>query len=142
MEFLKSLVPAVISGDGGVTGLGAATEVLPRDTGPRLLRMKRLGLLTMGHTIEEDQEGLAQSTRLSRLYRHRQKGTDGNKQVVEREREREQQPPPQQHGECRGREQEEAAIATGQGLMGNSGPPANQFHLGTPPQSTITVIDP
>ena len=71
-----------------MTGLGAATEVLPRDTGPRLLRMKRLGLLTMGHTIEEDQEGLAQSTRLSRLYRHRQKGTDGNKQVVERERER------------------------------------------------------
>lgn len=27
---------------------------LPRETGPRLLRMKRLGLLVMGQTIEED----------------------------------------------------------------------------------------
>lgn len=42
MEFLKSLVPAAISGEA------------PIETGPRLLRMKRLGLLAMGHTIEED----------------------------------------------------------------------------------------
>lgn len=50
MEFLKSLVPAVISGDGPSEHGGA----LPRETGPRLLRMKRLGLLAMGQTIEED----------------------------------------------------------------------------------------
>ncbi|XP_067453720.1 protein furry homolog-like isoform X6 [Thunnus thynnus] len=50
MEFLKSLVPAVISGEGPIEHGGA----LPRETGPRLLRMKRLGLLAMGQTIEED----------------------------------------------------------------------------------------
>uniref|UniRef100_A0A3Q1CP11 Furry homolog, like n=1 Tax=Amphiprion ocellaris TaxID=80972 RepID=A0A3Q1CP11_AMPOC len=50
MEFLKSLVPAVISGDGSVENGGA----LPKETGPRLLRMKRLGLLAMGQAIEED----------------------------------------------------------------------------------------
>lgn len=50
MDFLKSLVPAVISGEGPIEHGGA----LPKDTGPRLLRMKRLGLLVMGHTIDED----------------------------------------------------------------------------------------
>ncbi|XP_034439631.1 protein furry homolog-like isoform X7 [Hippoglossus hippoglossus] len=49
MEFLKSLVPAAISGEGPSEHGGA----LPRETGPRLLRMKRLGLLVMGQTIEE-----------------------------------------------------------------------------------------
>ncbi|XP_067370555.1 protein furry homolog-like isoform X5 [Channa argus] len=53
MEFLKSLVPGVISGE-GATEHGAA---LPRETGPRLLRMKRMGLLAMGQTIEEDPVG-------------------------------------------------------------------------------------
>lgn len=50
MEFLKSLVPAVISGE-GPTDLDGA---VPRDTGPRLLRIKRLGLMVMGQTIDED----------------------------------------------------------------------------------------
>uniref|UniRef100_A0A8C4H0C4 Furry homolog, like n=1 Tax=Dicentrarchus labrax TaxID=13489 RepID=A0A8C4H0C4_DICLA len=50
MEFLKSLVPAVISGEGPIEHGGA----VPRDSGPRLLRMKRLGLLVMGQTIDED----------------------------------------------------------------------------------------
>lgn len=50
MEFLRSLVPAAISGEGPIEHGGA----LPRETGPRLLRMKRLGLLVMGQTIEED----------------------------------------------------------------------------------------
>lgn len=50
MEFLRSLVPSAISGEGSIEHGGA----LPRDTGPRLLRMKRLGLLAMGQTIEED----------------------------------------------------------------------------------------
>ncbi|XP_058494986.1 protein furry homolog-like isoform X4 [Solea solea] len=50
MEFLRSLVPTVISGEGSTDHWGA----LPRDTGPRLLRMKRLGLLAMGQTVEED----------------------------------------------------------------------------------------
>uniref|UniRef100_A0A3Q3MFV8 Furry homolog, like n=1 Tax=Mastacembelus armatus TaxID=205130 RepID=A0A3Q3MFV8_9TELE len=50
MEFLKSLVPAVISGEGPTEHGGA----LPRETGPRLLRIKRVGLLAMGQTIDED----------------------------------------------------------------------------------------
>uniref|UniRef100_A0A3Q0T083 Furry homolog, like n=1 Tax=Amphilophus citrinellus TaxID=61819 RepID=A0A3Q0T083_AMPCI len=50
MDFLKSLVPAVISGEGSTEHGG--TE--PREPGPRLLRVKRLGLLSMGQTIEED----------------------------------------------------------------------------------------
>ncbi|KAJ7986512.1 hypothetical protein DPEC_G00340640 [Dallia pectoralis] len=62
MEFLRSLVPASISGEGGAMDTGGA---LPRETGPRLLRMKRLGLLAMGQTIEEDQDGLV-STSIAR----------------------------------------------------------------------------
>lgn len=50
MDFLKSLVPAVISGEVATEHGGG----LHRETGPRLLRMKRMGLLAMGHTIEED----------------------------------------------------------------------------------------
>lgn len=50
MEFLKSLVPNVISGE-GVSDYGGA---ILKQTGPRLLRMKRLGLLAMGQAIEED----------------------------------------------------------------------------------------
>ncbi|XP_029606709.1 protein furry homolog-like isoform X4 [Salmo trutta] len=59
MEFLRSLVPAAISWDGGALESGGG---LPRETGPRLLRMKRLGLLAMGQTIEEDQEGLVSTS--------------------------------------------------------------------------------
>lgn len=71
MEFLKSLVPAVISGDGPIEH-GAA---LPRETGPRLLRMKRLGLLAMGQTIDEDQvDPVTSSSRLARPRRTRLKG--------------------------------------------------------------------
>lgn len=74
MEFLKSLVPAVISGDGPSDHGGA----LPRETGPRLLRMKRLGLLAMGQTIEEDVVEVNPGTASSRpilSYRARLKGT-------------------------------------------------------------------
>ncbi|XP_041646853.1 protein furry homolog-like isoform X11 [Cheilinus undulatus] len=75
MEFLKSLVPAVISGEGSVEHGGA----LPRDTGPRLLRMKRLGLLAMGQTIEEDLvdpngDYGVESSRPTRVKRTRLKG--------------------------------------------------------------------
>ncbi|KAM6938418.1 protein furry homolog-like isoform 1-T1 [Lycodopsis pacificus] len=49
MEFLKSLVPGGMSGEGPVDHGGG----LPRDTGPRLLRIKRLSLLAMGQTAEE-----------------------------------------------------------------------------------------
>ncbi|KAK9518921.1 hypothetical protein VZT92_021687 [Zoarces viviparus] len=49
MEFLKSLVPGGMSGEGPVDHGGG----LARDTGPRLLRIKRLGLLAMGQTTEE-----------------------------------------------------------------------------------------
>ncbi|XP_061593947.1 protein furry homolog-like isoform X4 [Cololabis saira] len=50
MEFLKSLVPAAISGEGTVEHGGS----LPKEPGTRLLRMKRLGLLAMGQTVEEE----------------------------------------------------------------------------------------
>lgn len=50
MDFLKSLVPAVISGEGSAEQFGA----IPRETGPRLISIKRLGLLVMGQTIDED----------------------------------------------------------------------------------------
>ncbi|KAK1896358.1 Phospho-N-acetylmuramoyl-pentapeptide-transferase [Dissostichus eleginoides] len=50
MEFLKSLVPGSMSGESP----GDHGGVLPRDSGPRLLRMKRLSLLSMGQTIEEE----------------------------------------------------------------------------------------
>lgn len=74
MEFLKSLVPTVISGDGG--GAVESGGLLPRETGPRLLRVKRLSLLSMGPTIEEDHEVSVQNSRLSRLIRHRAKGIE------------------------------------------------------------------
>ncbi|KAM7388598.1 hypothetical protein PAMP_024763 [Pampus punctatissimus] len=76
MEFLKSLVPAVISGEGPIEHGGA----LPRETGLRLLRMKRLGLLAMGQTIDEDPVDLKEvdlvigSSRLVRSNKTRLKG--------------------------------------------------------------------
>lgn len=77
MEFLKSLVPAVISGEGPIEHGGA----LARETGPRLLRMKRLGLLAMGQTIGEDPVDLVKevdpvigSSRLARSHKTRLKG--------------------------------------------------------------------
>ncbi|XP_076873220.1 uncharacterized protein LOC143523009 [Brachyhypopomus gauderio] len=65
MDFLKSLV---ISGDGG--GASEAAGSSPRETGPRLLRMKRLSLLAMGQTIEEDQEDLGPASCPPPLPRH------------------------------------------------------------------------
>lgn len=50
MEFLRSLVPAVISGEGSAEQFGA----LPRETGPRLISIRRLGFLAMGQTVDED----------------------------------------------------------------------------------------
>lgn len=49
MEFLKSLVPVIISGE--------QEGAMARDPGSRLLQMKRLGLLVMGQTIDEDPVG-------------------------------------------------------------------------------------
>lgn len=71
MEFLKSLVPTVISGDGGLpaTDVGG---VCPRETGPRLLRVKRL----VSQANEEEQDGSSLTNRPAvRLQRHRAKGT-------------------------------------------------------------------
>lgn len=78
MEFLKSLVPAIISGDGSAEQDEAGSSY----TGPRLLRMKRLALLVMGQTIDEDQvdkmievnPGIG-SSRPARRNRTRLKGT-------------------------------------------------------------------
>uniref|UniRef100_A0A667Y7E7 Furry homolog, like n=1 Tax=Myripristis murdjan TaxID=586833 RepID=A0A667Y7E7_9TELE len=83
MEFLKSLVPAVISGDGPIEHGGA----LPRETGPRLLRMKRLGLLAMGQTIDEDQvDPATSSSRLARPSRRRLKASAPVSSSVSRRR--------------------------------------------------------
>ncbi|XP_051952378.1 protein furry homolog-like isoform X2 [Xyrauchen texanus] len=75
MEFLKSLVPTVISGDGGLlaTDSGGAC---PRETGPRLLRMRRLGLQPFAQANEEEQDGSSQTIRPAvRLQRHRAKAS-------------------------------------------------------------------
>ncbi|KAF0042430.1 hypothetical protein F2P81_005962 [Scophthalmus maximus] len=89
MEFLKSLVPAVMSGEGTVEHGGA----LPRETGPRLVRMKRLGLLAMGQTIEEDPVGPVievgpriSSSRPARSYRTRFKASAPVSSSVSRRR--------------------------------------------------------
>lgn len=71
MEFLRSLVPAVISGDVGAVESGGA---LPRETGPRLLRMKRL--LAIGQTTEEDQQGLVNNSTTRPIRSNHIKGTD------------------------------------------------------------------
>lgn len=75
MEFLRSLVPTVISGDGVATEPGGS---LPRETGPRLLKVKRLGLLTMGSTIEEEPQDpvLSNLARPPRSGRTRLKGIE------------------------------------------------------------------
>ncbi|KTG43896.1 hypothetical protein cypCar_00020228 [Cyprinus carpio] len=70
MEFLKSLVPTVISGDGGLPATDAG-GVCPRETGPRLLRVKRL----VSQANEEEQDGSSLTNRPAvRLQRHRAKG--------------------------------------------------------------------
>uniref|UniRef100_A0A3Q1ITR4 Uncharacterized protein n=1 Tax=Anabas testudineus TaxID=64144 RepID=A0A3Q1ITR4_ANATE len=79
MEFLKSLVPAVISGEGATEHGGA----LPRETGPRLLRMKRMGLLAMGQTIEEDPVG-AQTSLTDHKFRHSAASTPVSSSVSRR----------------------------------------------------------
>ncbi|TRZ00737.1 hypothetical protein DNTS_035695 [Danionella cerebrum] len=71
MEFLKSLVPTVISGESGLPPVDVGS-VGSREPGPRLLRMKRL----ISQTIEEEHDGPAQAARpVVRLQRHRFKGT-------------------------------------------------------------------
>ena len=58
MEFLRSLVPTVISGEGVAPETALSREkgaaALPRETGPRLLSMRRLSLLAMGSTVQEE----------------------------------------------------------------------------------------
>lgn len=77
MEFLKSLVPTVISGDGGMQAADTA-GVCPRETGPRLLRMKRLI-----SSNEEEQDGSSPPSRpVVRLQRHRVKGNDWNEKGI------------------------------------------------------------
>ncbi|ROL50991.1 hypothetical protein DPX16_14522 [Anabarilius grahami] len=77
MEFLKSLVPTVISGDGGLPATDAG-GVWPRETGPRLLRMKRL----VSQANEEEYDGSTPTSRPAvRLQRHRAKGFK-HKQII------------------------------------------------------------
>nr|XP_057928166.1 protein furry homolog-like isoform X1 [Doryrhamphus excisus] len=80
MDFLKNLVP----GGGQVPNVHGPLEhggaALPREPGSRLLRLRRPGLLAMGHAIEEDPEGLAidypvnASSRPLRISKMRLKG--------------------------------------------------------------------
>ncbi|XP_075278137.1 protein furry homolog-like isoform X3 [Opisthocomus hoazin] len=51
MEFLKKIVPTVVSGD-VVLDVGGTT----RESSPRLLRMRRVRLFSLGQTIDEDEE--------------------------------------------------------------------------------------
>ncbi|XP_065113196.1 protein furry homolog-like isoform X3 [Paramisgurnus dabryanus] len=75
MEFFKSLVPTVISGDGGMPASDAGGVWL-RDTGPRLLRMKRLGVQTVAQVNEEEQEGSTPTGRPAvRFQRYRGKAS-------------------------------------------------------------------
>ncbi|XP_051954043.1 protein furry homolog-like isoform X4 [Xyrauchen texanus] len=75
MEFLKSLVPTVISGDGGLQATDSGGAWL-RETGPRLMRMRRLGLQTFAPANEEDQDGYSWTSRPGvRLQRHRAKAS-------------------------------------------------------------------
>ncbi|XP_074722252.1 protein furry homolog-like isoform X10 [Strix uralensis] len=51
MEFLKKIVPTVISGD-VVLDVGSTS----RESSPRLLKMRRVRLFSLGQTIDEDEE--------------------------------------------------------------------------------------
>lgn len=51
MEFLKKIVPTVASGE---VVLDAGSTA--RESSPRLLKMRRVRLFSLGHTIDEDEE--------------------------------------------------------------------------------------
>lgn len=51
MEFLKKIVPTVASGD-VVPDVGSTA----RESSPRLLKMRRVRLFSLGQTIDEDVE--------------------------------------------------------------------------------------
>lgn len=51
MEFLKKIVPTVVSGD-VVPEVGSTA----RESSPRLLKMRRVRLFSLGQTIDEDDE--------------------------------------------------------------------------------------
>lgn len=50
MEFLKKIVPTAASGD--VLDVGSPA----RESSPRLLKMRRVRLFSLGQTIDEDEE--------------------------------------------------------------------------------------
>lgn len=75
MDFLKSLVPTAVSGEVNLEeGGGSSPSPGFRETGPRLLRVKRLNLLSMGQAVEEGPEGPARGPKLIRSNRNRLKG--------------------------------------------------------------------
>ncbi|KAJ8377114.1 hypothetical protein SKAU_G00076940 [Synaphobranchus kaupii] len=62
MDFLKSLVPAAAVGEGVLD-----TGVVLRDVAPRLLRVKRLALLSRGQAIDEGPQGPPRAPKRTRL---------------------------------------------------------------------------
>ncbi|KAI1888720.1 hypothetical protein AGOR_G00171640 [Albula goreensis] len=64
MDFLKNFVPTVESGEGPLEALPLA---LPREIGPRLLRMKRLSLLSLGQAFDQGPDGPTRGPRWARL---------------------------------------------------------------------------
>ncbi|CAM4661438.1 unnamed protein product [Lepidochelys kempii] len=65
MEFFKKVVPAVISGD-VVLDIGSTIE-----SSPRLLKMRRVSLLSLGQTIDEEDQANFSHSNYS-MYSHHQ----------------------------------------------------------------------
>lgn len=63
MDFLKKVVPSVMSGD-VVLDVGSTI----RESSPKLLKMKRVSLLSVGHTIDEDNITLLNTNYSMYLY--------------------------------------------------------------------------
>lgn len=63
MDFLKKVVPSVMSGD-VVLDVGSTI----RESSPKLLKMKRVSLLSLGQTIDEDNIGLLNTNCSMYLY--------------------------------------------------------------------------
>ncbi|XP_073198196.1 protein furry homolog-like isoform X2 [Lepidochelys kempii] len=79
MEFFKKVVPAVISGD-VVLDIGSTIE-----SSPRLLKMRRVSLLSLGQTIDEEDQANFSHSNYS-MYSHHQLDFDMPKYFYQQHR--------------------------------------------------------